>query len=90
MNSVENLRKNIFVVLDILRDLKTDYKTDKKTKEKSEKLYARLLTYENMFLIYTLTDILLLCSRVCKQFQSDNCSIYTCMEIIKDLKKNIT
>ena len=86
-NSVSNYRKCLVAVLDILLKQSSDLTFDKKTREKALKLYNMAITYENMFLTYVLSDILTLCSRVCKMFQSDSYQLYEVVDTISDLKK---
>ena len=71
-NSVNNFRQNFPAVLDTFIEYIKDYKTDKKTQIKTKKFYDRCISYESFFLVYVLSDILLLCNRVAVALQSDN------------------
>ena len=60
---------NLPGVLAIVLSISQDFRTDKKTKVKASKIYLLATKYENLFLAFALSDLLILCAKVCKLFQ---------------------
>ena len=80
---------NLSAILDTLLEHSSDYKYDKKTREKAKKVYAMAITYENMFLTFVLSDILSLCSKICKILQEDNLYLPYCLAIFTNSPSKI-
>ena len=89
-NSVNSFRRNLPAVLDTLLSTSKDVAEDKKNRNKALNLYQEFTTFENLFLIYSLCDILDLCCRFSKTFQSDEHQLYSKNETIQDLIKCLT
>ena len=89
-NSVNNLRLNIAALLDILRDTKSSVKETKKMGAKASKIYDMATSYENLFLLNVISDVLVLCSQITVAFQNDNYYLYKILDTVLDLNKNLT
>ena len=87
---VNNYRANLPGVLDTLLKISKDIMYPKKVRDKSRNLYDLASKYENVFLAFTLSDILGLCKRVCKVFQGDDYFVYYIKDNIQDLVKCLT
>ena len=68
-NSVNDYRSCLVAVLDILTEHGKNFLMEKKAGEKANTLYKIAITYENIFFTYVLSDILSLCSKICKMLK---------------------